>query len=72
MRRIERLLVPDEVLEDPLDDLRLLNARNYPQCAATATAGVDVDGERALEPLRLGVCAVENFNGTIHHFRLHN
>ena len=54
MRRIERLPVPGEVIEDRLDDLRLLDARNRPQRAAAATAGVDVDGEYALEPLRPG------------------
>ena len=43
MRRIERLPVPGEVFEDPLDDLRLLYARNRPQRATAATAGVDGD-----------------------------
>ena len=45
MRRIERPLGPGEVLEDPLDDLRLLYARKHPRRGAAATAGFDVGND---------------------------
>jgi len=49
---IERLAHSAEVIENPLDDGGLLDARHHPKLAAAAPAGFDVDHEDALEPLR--------------------
>jgi hypothetical protein len=54
MRPILRLAVAPEVLENPLDDGRILDARDHPQLPATAAAGLDVDGKDTLEALRPG------------------
>ena len=47
----ERLGHSAEVIENPRDDGRLLDAPNHAKLAAAAVAGFDVDGEDALEPL---------------------
>ena len=40
---IERLAHAAEVIENPLDDGGLLDARNHPKLAAAAPVGFDVD-----------------------------
>ena len=46
MRRINHLTGATEVLENPLNDRRLLDAGNDAQPAAALSAGLDVDGEQ--------------------------
>jgi hypothetical protein len=52
MRRIGRLAVAAEVLENPLNRCWLFDARDHPQLPATAPADLDVDGKDTLEALR--------------------
>lgn len=54
MRRIDGLCVPAEVLKNPLDHRRILDAGDDPQPPAAAPAELDVDGEHPLEALRPG------------------
>ena len=54
MRRIDRHGLPAKVLENPLNDRRLLDAGNDAQPTAALPAGLDVDGEYALEALGPG------------------
>jgi hypothetical protein len=54
MGRIDRLCVPTEVLENPLDRCLLLDARDHPELPTAAPADFDVDGKNALEALRPG------------------
>ena len=49
MRRIDRLIVPAEVIENPLDDGRIRNAGNNLELPATTTAHLDVDRNNPLE-----------------------
>ena len=51
MRRIGRFTVATEVRENPLNDCRRLDARDDAQPPAALPAGLDVDGEYALEAL---------------------
>ena len=52
MRRIDRLALTAEVLENPLDHRRILEAGDHPQPTTAAPAHCDVDGKHALEALR--------------------
>ena len=54
MRRIDGAGRTAEVPEDPLNERRLLDAGDDAQLAAALPAGVEVDGEHALEALRPG------------------
>jgi hypothetical protein len=54
MRRIGRLGVAAEVLENPVDQRRRLDARDHPQPPAAAAADLNVDGKDTLEALRPG------------------
>jgi hypothetical protein len=50
--RIDRLGIVTQVLKNPLDHGRLLDARDHPQLPAAAPAGLDIDGKDTLEALR--------------------
>jgi hypothetical protein len=52
VRRIDRLGVAAEVLENPLDRGWFLDTGDYPKLPAAAPAGLDVDGKHTLEALR--------------------
>jgi len=52
MRRIDGLRSVTEMVQNPLDDGGLLNAGDHPQCPAALSAGLNIDGEHPLEPLR--------------------
>ena len=54
MCRIDRHGLPAKVLENPLDHRRFLDAGDDAQPAAASPAGLDVDGEYALEALGPG------------------
>lgn len=53
--------VAAEVVENPLDDLRILDARDHPQLPAAAFASLDVDGKDAPQALRPGQRALPAF-----------
>src|SRR5690606_14878363 len=52
IRRIDRLCVPAEVRDNPLDRCGRLDAGNHTKAAAAAPARLDLDGEYPLEALR--------------------
>src|SRR5690606_13382915 len=52
IRRIDRLCVPAEVRENPLDRCGRLDAGDHTKAAAAAPARLDLDGEYPLEALR--------------------
>jgi hypothetical protein len=54
MRRVDRSAVATQVLKNPLNDLRVLDAGDHPQSPAAAPAYLDIDGKDALEALRPG------------------
>ena len=54
MRRIDGPGITAEVLENPFNDRRRLDAGDDTQAAAALAAGLDVDGEHPLEALRPG------------------
>src|SRR5690606_32798788 len=62
-RRIDRLCVPAEVRENPLDRCGRLDAGNHTKAAAAAPARLDLDGEYPLEALarlnRLSACSAQ-------------
>jgi hypothetical protein len=53
MGRIGRRYIASEVLQYPLDDGWILDARNHPQLPAAASADLDVDREHPLQALGL-------------------
>lgn len=57
MRRIDGPGITAEVLQDPFNDRRRLDAGDDAQAAAAFAAGLDVDGKDALESLRLSLIA---------------
>ena len=54
MRRIDRLAVAAEVLENPLYHRRILDAGDDPQPPAAAPADLNINGKDSLEALRPG------------------
>src|SRR5690554_8210306 len=52
IRRIDRLCVPAEVRENPLDRCGRLDAGNHTKAAAAVPARLDLDGEYPLDALR--------------------
>jgi len=69
-RRIGGRLVSLEMGEDPLDDLRFLDARDHLEPPAAAPAALDIDGEDTLETLGPGHGAVTMRLGFIRRRRL--
>jgi hypothetical protein len=50
--RIDGRCIPAEVLKNPLNHGRILDAGDHPELSAAALAGLYVDGKDALEALR--------------------
>ncbi len=51
---VQRCPVPAEMIENPLDDIRFLDARDHPQLSAAAPTPLDLDLKDSLETLRAG------------------